>query len=110
MRGFKLNTRRFSVQVFRSKFLFMFKFLKFSYGNFLESLKKNMARKKRMDDERRREDVVMKVVPYKHVRVCRLGSFGRSNSFYSEAIADCLEFIKRSSVSLGEEKPVLVSK
>ena len=24
--------------------------------------------------------------------------FARSNSFYSEAIADCLEFIKRNSV------------
>ncbi|GJS23185.1 hypothetical protein Tco_0451817 [Tanacetum coccineum] len=31
--------------------------------------------------------------------VCRLKSFTRSNSFYSEAIADCLEFIKRSSAS-----------
>ncbi|ERN11531.1 hypothetical protein AMTR_s00022p00137840 [Amborella trichopoda] len=28
---------------------------------------------------------------------CRPRSFGRSNSFYAEAIADCLEFIKRSS-------------
>ncbi|KAE9466312.1 hypothetical protein C3L33_01783, partial [Rhododendron williamsianum] len=35
----------------------------------------------------------------------RLRTFGRSNSFYSEAIADCLEFIKRSSVSGDEYKP-----
>ncbi|KAK9164843.1 hypothetical protein Scep_000034 [Stephania cephalantha] len=38
---------------------------------------------------------------------CRLKSFGRSNSsFYSEAIADCLEFIKRSSsVSVDDHSP-----
>lgn len=28
---------------------------------------------------------------------CRLKSLRRTNSFYAEAIADCLEFIKRSS-------------
>lgn len=33
----------------------------------------------------------------------RLRSFGRSNSFYAEAIADCLEFIKRSSVSVDQK-------
>jgi hypothetical protein len=26
--------------------------------------------------------------------------FGRSNSFYAEAVADCLEFIKRSPLSV----------
>ena len=26
--------------------------------------------------------------------------FGRSNSFYAEAVADCLEFIKRSTLSV----------
>lgn len=30
----------------------------------------------------------------------RLSSYnGRNNSFYAEAIADCLEFIKRTSIS-----------
>lgn len=33
---------------------------------------------------------------------CRFRSFGRTNSFYSEAIADCLEFIKRSSLSVDD--------
>ncbi|GAA0157372.1 hypothetical protein LIER_14652 [Lithospermum erythrorhizon] len=109
MRGIKLNIRRFKVQVLRSKFLIMFKFLKYTYKNCLESLKKNIARKKRKEDERIIKDVMMEVVPYKHVKDFRLKSFARSNSFYSEAIADCLDFIKRNSVSLDEEKPVLVS-
>lgn len=31
---------------------------------------------------------------------CRVLSYGRNNnSFYAEAIADCLEFIKRTSIS-----------
>nr|GMD56407.1 hypothetical protein A4A49_41782 [Ipomoea batatas] len=34
-------------------------------------------------------------------------SFSRSNSFYAEAIADCLDFIHRNSLSM-EEKPVLI--
>ena len=33
----------------------------------------------------------------------RLKSYGRSNSFYSEAIADCLEFIKRTSISVDDK-------
>lgn len=32
----------------------------------------------------------------------KLMSYGRSNSFYAEAIAECLEFIKRNSVSSEE--------
>ncbi|XP_027912967.1 uncharacterized protein LOC114172986 [Vigna unguiculata] len=28
-----------------------------------------------------------------------VSSYGRNNSFYAEAIADCLEFIKRTSIS-----------
>ncbi|OMO55665.1 hypothetical protein CCACVL1_27102 [Corchorus capsularis] len=34
-----------------------------------------------------------------------ISSLGRSNSFYSEAIADCLEFIKRSSLSVDQNQP-----
>jgi len=33
---------------------------------------------------------------------CRLRPLSRTNSFYSEAIADCLEFIKRNSLSLDD--------
>lgn len=47
------------------------------------------------------------IMPRSHE--CRMRSFERSNSFYSEAIADCLEFIKRTSVSDKDEddKPVV---
>ena len=33
---------------------------------------------------------------------CKVRSCVRSNSFYAEAIADCLEFIKRNSVSVDD--------
>lgn len=34
-------------------------------------------------------------------------NYERSNSFYSEAIRDCLEFIKRNSVSADEQSQLL---
>ncbi|PKA47347.1 hypothetical protein AXF42_Ash017292 [Apostasia shenzhenica] len=33
---------------------------------------------------------------------CKLRSYGRSNSFYAEAIAECLEFIRKTSASVGD--------
>ena len=33
---------------------------------------------------------------------CKVRPCLRSNSFYAEAIADCLEFIKRNSVSVDD--------
>ena len=46
-----------------------------------------------------RRDLVAKENVASSSHDCRLKSFTRSNSFYSEAIEDCLEFIKRSSTS-----------
>lgn len=42
---------------------------------------------------------------------CRLRSLGRTNSFYTEAIADCLEFIKRNSYSVedNETAPIVAA-
>ncbi|GKV21859.1 hypothetical protein SLEP1_g31797 [Rubroshorea leprosula] len=105
-RVFRLNSRRFSVQGLRTRFFCLFRLLsrlKASYGRAVRLLKNGVQRKNGMMMRRnnssgsRRNLVVMKEAP-----VTRLRSFGRSNSFYAEAIADCLEFIKRSSFSVEQ--------
>ncbi|GMP32262.1 hypothetical protein CsSME_00006100 [Camellia sinensis var. sinensis] len=95
-RCFRLNPKRFSVQRLRAKFLYVFRiFSKWRclYGHDLESIKKGVI--KRSSSSRKESSTDY-----------RLRSFGRSNSFYSEAIADCLEFIKRTSISVDEYKSV----
>lgn len=37
----------------------------------------------------------------------KLRSYGRSNSFYADAIDECLEFIKRTSASVDEESTLV---
>ncbi|KAG9129135.1 hypothetical protein Leryth_006387 [Lithospermum erythrorhizon] len=112
MRGFKLKIRRFSIKRLRAKFLFMFKFLRrwrSCCGKGIQFLiKKNVAKEKEESQKSLSGgNLVMEDVPYKHiVNDYRMKSYARSNSFYSEAIADCLDFIKRNSLSL-DEKAVL---
>ncbi|KAG6646292.1 hypothetical protein CIPAW_07G000500 [Carya illinoinensis] len=74
-RGFRLNTKRFSVQRFRAR------------RNSININNSGVGSNSTMS-------LVLKV-PNMGRADCRLRSFGRSNSFYAEAIADCLEFIKR---------------
>ncbi|CAN4083629.1 unnamed protein product [Withania somnifera] len=122
-RGFKLNSRRFSVQRLRAKFLYLFRLFrkswKSSYRHALRLLNKNFNDKKDSDDQSYggscKRNLVSKQVDYamygnKNIGNYehRLKSYGRSNSFYAEAIADCLDFIKRNSLSM-EEKPVLIN-
>lgn len=103
MRGIKLNPRKFSVQRLRVKFLYLFRIFsrswRSSFGNILRLLKRNNNSRNLV---RKKADYAM----YGGKTDYRLKSFARSNSFYTEAIADCLDFIKRNSLSL-EEKPVL---
>ncbi|KAL8266002.1 hypothetical protein R6Q59_003346 [Mikania micrantha] len=98
-RGFRLNSKRFSVQRLRAKFFNFFKILLGSWrsGSSSSSFEKNTTRVSGKTSQR-------SLVPTENAYGFR--SFGRSNSFYSEAIEDCLEFIKRSSVSL-DDKPQL---
>ncbi|MFS8034282.1 hypothetical protein Hanom_Chr17g01579331 [Helianthus anomalus] len=95
-RGFRLNCKRFYVQRLRAKFFNFFKILMGSWRKSF-SYEKNTTRVSGKTSQR---SLVAKENAY------RLRSFGRSNSFYSEAIEDCLEFIKRTSVSL-DDKPQL---
>ncbi|KAG2695089.1 hypothetical protein I3843_07G000500 [Carya illinoinensis] len=113
-RGFRLNTKRFSVQRFRARFVYLFKLLnswRSSYGQALKSLKKGLGRRNSINinnsgvGSNSTMSLVLKV-PNMGRADCRLRSFGRSNSFYAEAIADCLEFIKRSSVS-EDRNPII---
>ncbi|KAB5521878.1 hypothetical protein DKX38_026197 [Salix brachista] len=110
-RGFRLKyPRKFSVQRFRARFLYLFRFLsrwRSSYGQAVQSLKKGMGR-----NSSRKRVLVMDAASCHYIgkgdEHCSFRSFGRSNSFYSEAIADCLEFIKRSSISVEQNQcPVL---
>lgn len=99
-KGFRL--KRFSVQRLRARFFYIFNFLsrwRFS----LESLKKSMTRSRSKKDDGIGGNLFSQETNNACRYEYRLRSFGRSNSFYSEAIADCLEFIKRSSVSVDDK-------
>nr|GLL19041.1 hypothetical protein A4A49_41782 [Ipomoea trifida] len=118
-RGFRLSPRRFYVHRIRTRFLNLFRLLrkwKTSYDAAIRSLRKHMncggGRRKKNNNNHgnnRGTREMMNYALYRGSGDYRLKSFGRSNSFYSEAIADCLDFIKRNSVSMEEEKPVLIS-
>lgn len=100
-KGFRL--KRFSVQRLRARFFYIFNFLsrwRFS----LESLKKSMTRSRSKKDDGIGGNLFSQETNNACRYEYRLRSFGRSNSFYSEAIADCLEFIKRSSVSVDDKQ------
>ncbi|KAK2657675.1 hypothetical protein Ddye_010727 [Dipteronia dyeriana] len=119
-RGFKLNQRRFSVQGLRAKFVYLFRILsrwRYSCAQALKSAKKGTTKRStsshifpRNNSNSRRSLVMVDSSSSSSSSLknnCRLRSFARSNSFYSEAIADCLEFIKRSSISIDDhQKPV----
>ncbi|KAL9679375.1 hypothetical protein QQ045_017234 [Rhodiola kirilowii] len=121
-RGFSMRcSRRISVQAIRARFLFMFRVIKkwtYAYCRALKFLKigmnlndgcgdrkigKNMSE---LGSSRCMNGLVADFMPRSH-ECSRMRSFGRSNSFYSEAIADCLEFIKRNSVSDHEDEIIV---
>lgn len=112
-RGFRLNPKRFSVQRLRARFFHLFKLLsrwKSSYGQALQSLKRGMVTinnysLRRNSSTNSRRGLVVEVSSHNYgLGDCRMITFRRSNSFYSEAIADCLEFIKRSSISMEQKQ------
>ncbi|KAE8714756.1 putative NADPH-dependent thioredoxin reductase A [Hibiscus syriacus] len=114
-KGLRLNIqcRRFSVQGLRVRFIYLFNQIRRfrSYFRFIFRKMGINANGRYVNGgwRCRRSLVSPNVVPL--ADTCRLrSSLGRSNSFYSEAISDCLEFIKRCSVSDDDrEKPPPVS-
>ncbi|KAI3409617.1 uncharacterized protein J3R85_019094 [Psidium guajava] len=130
-RGFKVSSRRFSVHRLRAKFASLFRALskwRCRYGRALRAFKRSICCRESSADStcccccsssssssslRRNSSSRRNLVKGDASRCtyycgsgmsesCRMRSFARSNSVYSEAIADCLEFIKRSSVSVNE--------
>ncbi|KAG5060875.1 hypothetical protein AAZX31_01G143600 [Glycine max] len=103
-RGFRLNLRRLYFLRLRKRFTFLlrlFDMWKLSYSQALQLLKKVLRRKsgfKRNYSNSSRSGLVRDERIKGHAD-CRVSSYGRNNSFYAEAIADCLEFIKRTSIS-----------
>ncbi|WVZ22837.1 hypothetical protein V8G54_001381 [Vigna mungo] len=97
-KGFRLNPRKLYVLRLRKRFNFflrLFDSCKLSYGEVIQLLKKLVCRKGCF----KRNNSSTCLVREEKLNDCRMGSCGRSNSFYAEAIADCLEFIKRTSIS-----------
>ncbi|CAL0314253.1 unnamed protein product [Lupinus luteus] len=112
-RGFRLNLRRLYVLRLRKRFSFFLRVFdkwKVSYGEALQVLKKVFRRKggfKRNNSTSSKNGLIKEERIKGHVD-CRVTSYVMNNSFYAEAIADCLEFIKRTSISSRDqvEEPV----
>ncbi|PIN15259.1 hypothetical protein CDL12_12098 [Handroanthus impetiginosus] len=112
IKGLRLNPRRFSVQRLRTKFLYIFRLFRKSWRNSyrhaLRLLRRNLVR--RNSGGRSKERILVdriRVGPYVYSSA-GIRTMTHSNSFCSEAIADCLEFIKRNSVSIDDDrKPML---
>uniref|UniRef100_B9I0K9 Uncharacterized protein n=1 Tax=Populus trichocarpa TaxID=3694 RepID=B9I0K9_POPTR len=103
-RGFRLKyPRRFSVQRLRARW-------RSSYGRAVQYLKRGVNRNSSIIERcgSNERGFMMDATSCHYMGKVddqyRFRSFGRSNSFYSEAIADCLEFIKRSSISVEQKQ------
>ena len=102
-RCFRLNPRRFSARRLRTKLFYLFGLFRRCRLS-CESIKKSFSF--RSDSSSTTHLVMPSSMGGTRGDQYRLRSFRRSNSFYSEAINDCLEFIKRSSVSVDEYKQI----
>ncbi|MFS7948819.1 hypothetical protein Hanom_Chr06g00564311 [Helianthus anomalus] len=89
-RGFRVNSKRFYVQRLRAKLLNFFRIVARSWKSCCGSYSKSESRRRRRSNKVRDWSS-----PTRKAKV-DVRSFGRSNSFYAEAIADCLEFIRNS--------------
>jgi hypothetical protein len=111
-RGFRLRKRRFSV--LRVRLFYFIRFFckwKFPYEQALKLLKKGRTKRSiassnniNINENSCREILVLDLEGRRRSTsrsACNLGSYisNGSNSFYSEAISDCLEFIKMSALS-----------
>ncbi|KAE8637405.1 hypothetical protein Csa_011775 [Cucumis sativus] len=81
-RGFRLTSRRLSVSKLRSKFGWLLRILNRWRRSIVEIKKSGTSSKGSSNSA---------------AQAAKLRSFRRSNSFYAEAIADCLDFIKTTS-------------
>ncbi|PON82761.1 hypothetical protein TorRG33x02_215370 [Trema orientale] len=112
-KGIRLNLRRFSASRLRTRFMCFFRLLsRWRWSSLLLLLKRNRSTTTNNNNSVSKSRLV---ASSEHLQFQdnnnnyynghghghrRPTSLGRSNSFYAEAIADCLEFIKRSSISV----------
>ena len=117
LRGFRVNIKpKLSIQRLRVRVLHFFKVL-YKWRKSYEGAVKSLFKKRdsggdinrnscniisiysNSNNEYRKSGINSEEKRKPH---CRLKSLGRTNSFYAEAIADCLEFIKRNSLSVDD--------
>ncbi|GAB2279373.1 hypothetical protein Dimus_014017 [Dionaea muscipula] len=118
--GFRLSKRRLSIQRLRDKFFYIIRAFndrwRRSYivikrriassritricsgHHSLQIRKRNSTTSRRIRSRKRRN----LIIEDEKVSACRLSSIMHTNSFYTEAITDCLEFIKQSSASVDD--------
>ncbi|KAL1536787.1 hypothetical protein AAHA92_29378 [Salvia divinorum] len=102
IKGLRLNSRRFSVQRLRTNFfciLRVFSKWRNSCNKCLRLLRRNLVRKAGVTGN----------APPVRFSYSVVRTTNHSNSFCSEAIADCLEFIKRNSVPNDDEKECMLN-
>ncbi|XP_039131559.1 uncharacterized protein LOC120267946 [Dioscorea cayenensis subsp. rotundata] len=113
MRGFRLNTHRCSVHRLRVRLMSILHLLAGclkplkrgfrSCNNSNSSCERSMSRRGLVFEDQQQQQRSSFAG-----NNCKQRHCSRSNSFYAEAIADCLEFIKRSSVSVDNNPSAVV--
>ncbi|RWW32023.1 hypothetical protein GW17_00003325 [Ensete ventricosum] len=103
-RGFRLGSNRFAVPLLRDRLCTLWSLFSRCLHVVKRGLRRNASRWPSSSSGSRRGFV--SVGRHGGQIEGRLRSCGGSNSFYTEAIADCLEFIKRSSMSATEVSTV----
>lgn len=119
-KGFRVHTGKFSLHRLRFPFfrlIKLFKRWKIMYSKAVASMNhgnSKMGRKEGSSWTRRRREksertrgLVGDGGGWQSRTDYKLRSYGRSNSFYADAIDECLEFIKRTSASVEEESTLV---
>ncbi|GAB2231965.1 hypothetical protein Droror1_Dr00010984 [Drosera rotundifolia] len=110
--GFRISKRRISIRRLRAKFLYIVRSLNDRWRRSCIMIKRRIAMSsiricsgspnKFSKKDCRSESKRHLIVEDERVDTVRMSSIMHTNSFYTEAIADCLEFIKRSSASVDD--------
>ncbi|KAK4773959.1 hypothetical protein SAY87_028978 [Trapa incisa] len=115
-RGFRLHPgKRLSVKTLRQRFVCLIRLLgrlSRPYRKALQALRRGICQESRPNSSvprRGKRDVGFSGSNRKPL-VKEMNYYVRSNSFYAEAIKDCLEFIKRNSVSADEKTTQLTDR
>ncbi|THU47046.1 hypothetical protein C4D60_Mb09t11360 [Musa balbisiana] len=104
-RGFRLGANRFAVPLLRDRLCTLWSLFSRCLHVAKRGFRRNGSRWPSSSSGSSRRGFVSEGRHGGQIE-CRLRSCGGSNSFYTEAIADCLEFIKRSSMSANEVSTV----